>query len=106
MLQALAVPSAAFEPRFRGSFRSLVYTRAGVAETQEMMAYKVRRTYRHTQTDKIWMLMNDAFFIALGMVFGTNIDPFLVLKVVSKTFCNHCFFLAKALLNRQPSQLK
>ena len=50
MLQALAVPSAAFEPRFRGSFRSLVYTRAGAAETQEMMAYKVRRTL-DTQTN-------------------------------------------------------
>ena len=96
MLQALAVPSAAFEPRFRGSFRSLVYTRAGVAETQEMMAYKVRRTYRHIQTDKKWMLIKDEFFIPLGMVFGTNIDPFLVLKVVSKTFCNHCFFFSKS----------
>ena len=44
-LQALAVPSVAFEPRFRGSFRNLMYlqTGAGAAspEKQEMMAYKV-----------------------------------------------------------------
>ena len=77
MLQALAVPSAAFEPRFRGSFRSLVYTRAGVAETQEMMAYKVRRTYRHTQTDKKWMLMK---------------APTLIHFWCKNSFRNHCFF--------------
>lgn len=43
--QALAVPSVAFEPRFRGSFRNLMYlqTRSGATspEKQEMMAYKV-----------------------------------------------------------------
>jgi len=43
-LKALAVPSVAFEPRFRGSFRNLMYlqTGAGAAspEKQEMMAYK------------------------------------------------------------------
>ena len=42
ILQALTLPSAAFEPRLRGSFRRLTYSRqGGDTHTQEMMAYKV-----------------------------------------------------------------
>ena len=38
----LSVPSVAFEPRFRGSFRNLIYSsRTKGPEKQEMMAYKV-----------------------------------------------------------------
>ena len=42
-LQDLAVPSVAFEPRFRGSFRNLLYAKNihEGPEKQEMMAYKV-----------------------------------------------------------------
>ena len=43
--QTLAVPSVAFEPRLRGSFRNLMYSKhGGPGETrQEMMAYKVNQ---------------------------------------------------------------
>ena len=43
LFQDLAVPSVAFEPRFRGSFRNLLYAKntEEKPEKQEMMAYKV-----------------------------------------------------------------
>ena len=48
ILQALTLPSAAFEPRLRGSFRRLTYSRqGGDTHTQEMMAYKVMSLVTH-----------------------------------------------------------
>ena len=59
ILQALTLPSAAFEPRLRGSFRRLTYSRqGGDTHTQEMMAYKVMSLVthlsRHTGTSLDW----------------------------------------------------
>ena len=42
-LSSLALPSAVFEPRFRGSIRNIVYAddETGRPRRQEVMAYKV-----------------------------------------------------------------
>lgn len=45
-LSSLALPSAVFEPRFRGSIRNVVYAddESGRPRRQEVMAYKVGKT--------------------------------------------------------------
>ena len=46
-LSSLALPSAVFEPRFRGSIRNVVYAddESGRPRRQEVMAYKVRHHF-------------------------------------------------------------